>query len=498
MIQAALLLLLATGTAAADNGGEVRLSLKDAIRMAAEKNLDVRAELYNPAAAEADIHKYEGIYNPLLSALVNYQDSSTLLANRFTSGGAGVSRLRSTAFNAGVSQLIPTGGTLGAAFNNSWNHNNFGGGALNNYFQSNLTLSYAQPLLRNFGTETTELNITVAKLGKEGALDQFRSRLLSIVSQVRTQYFQLYSARENLKVKKTSLELAERILNDTRAQVKAGVLPAFEVLNAQFGVATQQKNVIDAERAVKDQSDALRVLLQIPDSGEIVPEDTPSQDAYAMNEAEAVQRALAGRPDLLLQRVALTTNELQARVAGNQTLPQLDLTTSAAFTGLSDTYSRDLERVSSGQYPIWTVGLQLTYPIGNDAARNDYIKSKLRVEQSRTQVRSLEETISRDVRTALRAVSSSYKQLDVTSRGRAYAEEVLQAYIKKQKVGLATTKDVLDVLNNQVTAEGNQIQAVADYNNAITALWTSTGELLDREGVRVSARDADELYGKSR
>ena len=111
---------------------------------------------------------------------------------------------------------------------------------------------------------------------------------------------------------------------------------------------------------------------------------------------------------------------------------------------------------------------------------------------------SLEESISKDVRTAVRAVLSNFKQLDVTSRGRAYAEEVVQAYIKKQKVGLATTKDVLDVLNNLVTAEGNQIQAVADYNNAITNLWKTTGELLEREGIRVTAKEADELYGKNR
>jgi outer membrane protein len=65
-------------------------------------------------------------------------------------------------------------------------------------------------------------------------------------------------------------------------------------------------------------------------------------------------------------------------------------------------------------------------------------------------------------------------------------------------VGLATTKDVLDVLNNQVTAEGSQILAVAEYNNAITNLWATTGELLEKEGIRLNSKEADELYEKSR
>jgi outer membrane protein TolC len=168
------------------------------------------------------------------------------------------------------------------------------------------------------------------------------------------------------------------------------------------------------------------------------------------------------------------------------------------LTGLGQNYGKDLDRLGSGRYPIWSGGLVFTYPLGNRAAENDYIKSRLKVEQTKTQISSLEETYAKDVRTAVRAVKSGYLQLEVTARGRTYAEEVLQAYIKKQKVGLATTKDVLDVLNNLVSAQGNEIQAVTDYNNALVALWKATGELLEKEGIKVNDKDADVLYEKNR
>ena len=491
----ALALLLSFVDGAAAQEGVRQLTLKEAIKLAVEKNLDVRAELYNPASTEADIHKNMGIYNPLLKFLTNYQDSNTLSANTFTTGGVSVNRQRSTNYNAGISQLIPTGGTVGAAFNNSWNHNNYDPTrAINNYFQSNATLSLTQPLLKSFGRETTELAIDVAKFSKEGALEQFRAKLQDIVSQVMSQYYRLFSLRKNLEVKKTALQLAETVLGNTQGQVKAGVLPAMEILNAQFNVATQQKNLIDAERAFKDQVDLLQLLLQLNDVTDIMPTDTPFTDIYAVDEAQAIKHALAERPELKQQRISLKTSELQSRVAGNQALPQLDFSASAAFTGLASEYNRDLDRVGSGRYPIWTAGLQLTYPIGNDSAKNDYIISKLKVEQTLTQIRSLEESISKDVRIAARAVSSGYKQLDVTARGRAYSEEVVRAYIKKQKVGLATTKDVMDVMNNLVTAQGNEIQAVADYNNAIVALWKATGELLAREGITLGEKEANSLY----
>jgi len=477
----------------------VNLTLPQAIKMAVEKNLDVKAELYNPASAEADIRKNKGIYDPLASFLVNYQQSVTQPASIFQAGTF-LSREKILEINPGISQLIPTGANLGLVFYNTWTQNNSdpSRGFLNDYWQSQLALTLTQPLLKNFGKETTELNISVAKFNKEASLEQFKSKLIDTVAQARIQYHQLYSLRENLEVRKTSLALAEKILSDTQAQVKAGVLPSMEILNAQFGVATMQKNLIDAERAVKDQVDSLRVLLQLPLGVEIIPVDTPFTDSYAVDESAEIRKAMAGRPDLKQLQVTLKTSELQTRVARHQTLPQLDFLASTALNGLDPKFNRDMEKVGSTDYPAWSVGLQFSYPLGNRAAENDYIKSKLKVGQTETQIKSLEDTVTNDVRNAIRAMQSNYKQLDVTARGSAYAEEVLQAYIKKHKVGLATNKDVLDEENNLVTAKGNQIQAVADYNNAITALWKATGELLDKEGIKVSEKDADSLYEKNR
>jgi hypothetical protein len=52
----------------------------------------------------------------------------------------------------------------------------------------------------------------------------------------------------------------------------------------------------------------------------------------------------------------------------------------------------------------------------------------------------------------------------------------------------------MDVENDLVTAKDNQIQAAVNYTNAITAFWQVTGELLEREGVKVDYTVADSLY----
>jgi outer membrane protein len=473
----------------------LQLTLKNAVRMAVEKNLDVKTELYNPAMAQADWRGAKGIYNPNLSLLTDFQNSTTQSASLLIQGGSEIDRSKQGQINLGVSQLIPLGGTVGLSFDNTWNSNNAKiVGFLNRYWNSDLTLTFSQPLLKNFGSTATDLNIIVASYQKEGSFETFRGKLMDTIATVRQAYFNLYRLREDLKVQQTSLELAQKILDDTKARVKAGILPAMEILSSEFGVAQREQGLNTAELAVRDQMDRLRLLLQLPKDAEIVTADVPSGEYFKTDVSEDIRKALELRPELLALKVDQKSLQVQAQVARNRTLPDLSLNSSLALTGLGQEYDRDMNTLSTANYPVWEVGLQFTYPLGNDAARNDAIRSRLQVAQGRVQIKNLEESIGNEVRNAVRAIETSYKQIDVTDRGLAFARERLQAFIKRNAVGLATTKDVLDVQNDLVTAQNNQIAALVDYANSITQLWRATGEILQREGIVFSEKEAQALY----
>lgn len=477
------------------------LSLKGALLLAVERNLDIRAELYNPALAEAAMRGNRGIYDTRLLLSGGYQYSDIQPNSTITGGLLSQRQQKSFNYSVGANQLISTGASVGLNFNNIWSRNTYDGtSSLSNYsyWQSDLSLTVTQPLLKNFGRDTTDLNIVVARYGKEESLEQFKGRLLTTVAQVRNEYYKLYALREDLEVRRTSLALAQKILDETKARVKAGVMPAMEILNAEFGVASREKELIDADQAVSDQADVLRQLLQIKDTGVLVPVDAPGREQVAIDESEAMARALESRPEIMAQRVAVQSLEYQEKVARNRTRPDLNFTAGASLTGLAGDYDRDLEHVGSADYPVWNVGLTFDYPLGNSAAENDHIRSRLKVGQARTQVKNLEESICNEVKSAVRNVASSYKQLDVADRGRAFAEERLQAYIKKAQVGLATNKEVFEVENELVVAKTNQIRAMASYAIGLSQLWKATGELLERDGIVINDKDAMALYEGSK
>lgn len=487
----------ACGTGQAAEPPPVRLTLSDAVQAAVEKNLDVRIERYNPVQQEAEYRKSLGIYDPSLQLQANYADTTT--TNSFYLSPPERQATRTTQLNAGLSQLFFTGGTATLGFTNSYNRNEISNTlGMTSYWQSSVGLSISQPLLKNLGREPTELAIATARLGKYASMEQFNAVLSAMVAQVRTEYYQLYSLREEREVKKISLELARKILVETQARVKAGVMPAMEILNAEFGVATRERELIDAEQAVSNQVDLLRRLLQLEQVGELELVEMPSKARYDVTEPDQIRLALARRPEIQELKRNLELLELQTRVSNNRTLPDLTLSASAAATGLAGSYSRDMDRLSTGEYPNWSVGLTLAFPLGNRAAENEYRKNRLKVEQAALKLRNQEEQIVNEVRSAVRAVGANYKQLEVADRGRAFAEERFKAFVRKAEVGLATNKEVLDVENDLATAKNNQIKAQVAYANAVTQLWKATGELLEQGQIRMAERDVETLYKQVR
>jgi outer membrane protein TolC len=144
--------------------------------------------------------------------------------------------------------------------------------------------------------------------------------------------------------------------------------------------------------------------------------------------------------------------------------------------------------MSTGRYPTWSVGLSFSFPLGNTAARADVAAASLKASQARAAVAVLEESAGLEIRTALRALETRRKQIEVARKGVSVAETRLASFLKRGKLGLSTTKDVLDAEVNLTQAREYLSAARADFQSSLTGLWKSTGELLDRHGVRIDGK----------
>jgi len=458
----------------------VALSIDDAVRLALEKNLDLQVASFSPAIAETGIRKARAIYDPLFTTLLDHRGSDL----QTSPNGPQIARDRSFDFDVSLSQLLPTGGTASVSLTNIWFFDNLGT-PVSRYAQPELSFSFSQPILQGFGREVTERGITTADDAMNSALADWSQQALTTAANARIQYLLLVKTRESVATRRASLELARQVHAENEARVKAGVLAAYQLQDSRFGVLQAQKNLLDAERAAKDAADQLRTTLHLAPGVSIATAEVPSQPPPEISEAEALATASRRRPDIVKARVAVHTAEFNEQVSRNLALPSLALQGTAGVTGLDTSYGGAVEDLTGGKYPTWSVGLSFSLPIGNHSARADVAANRLLASRARTQLASVEETATLEIRTALRAVASAREQIGVTAQGVTAAEVLMDSYLKRQQLGLATTKDVLDVSASLTQARENDSAARADYQTALTNLWQATGELLDRQGIRI-------------
>ncbi len=461
------------------------LSVDDAVRIAVERNLGLQVETYNPAIAETRIRKARAIYDPLLSSLVDHKGSNIQAAPESSL----VDERRIFDFDSSISQLLSSGATASASFTNLWFKDNLGfknipGVPTIRYAQPQLTLSFSQPLLQGLGREVTERGITTADDATDSAFADWTRQALNTAAVARNQYLVLVKSRESLTTRQASLALAQEVQSQNEARVSAGVLASYQLQESLLGVLQARKNLLDAERAEKDAHDQLRTTLHLQAGTAIETTTPPPSGTSEVSESDTLRTAMLRRPDIMKARVAVSTAEFNEKVSRNLALPALSLEGSAGVTGIATEYGNAIDDMRAGKNPNWAVGLRFSVPLGNTAARADVAANRLIASQARTQLAATEESATLEVRTALRALTSAQEQIGVTEQGVTAAEALMASYLKRQKLGLATTKDVLDVSATLTQARENHTAARADYQSAFTNLWKATGELLDRQGIR--------------
>lgn len=482
------LLLLPLPNAAAESAQEelsaaaAPLTLRQVIRLTLERNLNLHAEQFDTRASQAAVRREYGLYDPRL--LVEFATGESRQQINQQAFDDFENRSRFTLLDLSLAQQLPSGGELTLGFDNQRNEEKespFPG--INPAYESELALQLTQPLMKGFGRSVAEQDILFAINDRQVAIQDLREVAFALLTEVRDAYYELLRLRDNLRFREISVALAQKILNEASARVRAGVLPPVDILEAEFGLKERQRLQLDAEREYHDGLDRLALLMSSPRPLAIA-EESLGRPVIAVDEELGVQQALDKRPDLQRRIRQLERLDLEQRLARNDLLPGLDLTASYSHKGLGDDYNDDLDDIGRGDYPNWLVGLSLSYPLGNRTARYEHRRTLLRIKGRQAELGQLQEEIRTEIRAAIRLLEVNNKKIEVATSGQVFAEEKLRILLKRQEVGLATIRDVLEGEEDLAQARTDQVAALADYNKAITRYLQVSGQLLEADGVR--------------
>lgn len=490
LVLAGCLLSPLTAVWGAEQATEV-LSLADAVLRALEQNLDITVSRQNRDIRLTDILFEQAKFDPTVNLTGRYDRTVDPVNFQTFVFRDPIRDQNQESLNLGLSQKLLTGADYNLTFNPQRIHSPVSPFIrFNPGYTSGLTLDLTQPLLRDSGPEVNRTLIRIAQNNAKVEGHVFLDRVLTVISTVEQTYWELVFARENLNVAKAALKAAEELLASNRAKAKAGVMAIVDVLQAEAAVASRVEQILIAEKAIRDQEDQLRRLLN-PAEQElrrdvlVMPTDQPVQALEPISLEEAIDLAMEKRPEVLQAAKNIETSDLNVKFAKNQLLPSLALQGTMGLSGLGQDPGDLLESNFGGDFYKWGAGLVLSYPLGNRSAWSQFTKRQLEARNAQVSLQSARQQVIVTVREAVRRVQTDFKRIETTRSARILAEKQLQAEQERLNVGLSTTRFVLDFQRDLATARGNELRAIVDYNKSLANLARNKGTTLERYAIQL-------------
>ena len=470
------------------------ISLADAAIRALQHNLDISISRQTKESRQADITVEQAKFDPTLSVNGQYNRIVNPL-NRPVFGATGNNLSGITTFDQRTQSVtvdattnLLTGGNIDLNYSPSRtnvNQNLATGFLFNPSYTGGLALTLTQPLLRNAGIDVTKTFIRVAQNNAIVEEHVFRDRVLTVLATVEQTYWEVVFANENLKVAEAALKAAQELGASNRAKAKAGIMSIVDVLQAEAAVASRVEQVLVADKTIRDQEDQLRRLLNPAEEDlrqdiRLTPLDKPTVTLEPLSLEEAIDTAIELRPEIAQAKKNTETSEINTKFAKNQILPTLSLQGTMGLAGLGKDYTDSVNQNLSGDFYNYGGGLVLSYPLGNRSAWSTYNKRQLEAKNAEASLVNVRQQIIVGVREAVRRVQTDFKRIETTRSARIMAEKQLQAEQERLKVGLSTTRFVLDFQRDLAMAQGNELRAIVDYNKALSNLARHKATTLDR------------------
>jgi TolC family type I secretion outer membrane protein len=444
----AALLLIAVNAVAAETNAPATppawitqpLALTDALNLALQQNGNVLKARSDLEATHGVVIQTRAVANPKLRASSGYTFDEAI--ERFSVPGTNLPSSSSSGINPG---------------DNNWS----------------ASLRLVQSIYEG-GRISSALR--TARLTQEQAVLQYQAVVADTLLEVRTAYFDVLLAEQQILVQEASVKLLSKELEDTTRRYDAGTVPRFNVLRAEVEVANARPRLIRARNAHRIAKNNLANLLgyRVPPQ---VWEDIPltltgklDAEPYQIELPAAIGQALERRPELGALRKAEGLRKEGIIAAKSTYKPNVELF--AGYGARNSRFGDDFFSTVDG----FTAGVQMNWDLYDGNLTKGKVKEAQALHQkAKVDLDDNTRRVELEVRTAYSSFIEAREVLESQKKVQEQAEEALRLATSRYEAGTGTQLDVLNAQTALTEARTTQIQALRDYAVARARLERAIG-----------------------
>ena len=404
-------------------------------------------------------------------------------------------------------------------------------------------------MLNGYGLAVGTRNIRIAKNDRKIADWAFAQQAITTVTNTITAYWELVYARENVKVNQQAVDVAQKLYEDNKKQLQIGSIAPLDVTRSESEVATDTGTLVVAQTVqLQDEQTLKNYISKDPLAPnminvEIIPTDEPKQPAMIETASfeDSVKEAFAKRPDLQEQVYNVKNAEIDVQATRNALLPSLSAsayyssiglagnssilgaptlvstgipivdgtgtpvllngttpiyqsTTTAAVTGtIQQGFTTAQSQIFHNQFPTYAGQLTLTLPLRNRSAQAVHARALLQQRQLETEVQVMRNAALLDVRNSYIQLTQDRAQVASAIKARQLQQETFDAEQKKYQLGASTTYLVIQTQRDLIAAQGTELRALANLEEAKANYERAVGRTLEVNHVTIADAESGEV-----
>jgi outer membrane protein len=333
--------------------------------------------------------------------------------------------------------------------------------------QPEVTLDY---LIFDFGKRGAKVDAATAEKIAAGANFIYANQ--EVAFGVANAYYRLQTAQERLQAAQDTLKTAQTTQDASEAQLNNGRATLPDVLNARAETAQAVFDLESADGEEKISRVALAEVIGAEPSPNIQidsQKNTALPQTLTMPIDSLIDRAIAGRPDLMAQAAEIRAADDAIHAAQAEYRPKIVLSGDVAQTSIWPTV--DYGKLGQASEPTWAVTLGIEWRLFDGGAR----KNELAIAKSRKRAAQDEMTEKHDE--ATRQVWTAYIAFRTAVRKEEAARALLESANASYSASLDAYKYGVKNLIDVVTAEKQLAQARLSGVSARSQLFLEAVDL---------------------
>ncbi|MCG2710900.1 MAG: TolC family protein [Candidatus Omnitrophica bacterium] len=426
------------------------LTLDEMSELVLKNNLDIQIAGYNAYIERTRGKGAESVFDTMFNARAFYLDDQTKSASTLAG-----TKTSTNEYNLGLSKKLPTGTTLSVDAGDTRTFSNSALTSLSPSHEAIVKFSLHQPIGSNFFGLIDRGSIKITKLDIANSDFEALGRIEKSLALAQINYWKLVLAHCQLKIGRQMLEKAETFYASSKKKHELGLIEEAELYAAQANLLKRKNSVETLMHQLLIVKNNLLLDLHEEDLNmQVIPLDVFSVKDVKISAQEHMNYAVRKNREYLQAKNSLMAKGINLSMKNNGLWPEIDLEVSLADNGLELEQDKAWENVSAENNPELFLGLTVSIPLENRAAKSQREKAQLEKTKALVELKKIEYKIMVEVINAVDAINNRKESIKL-NRQIARLQENKLAFEEKRFAWGRSESDTLiryqeDLLNAQL------------------------------------------------